>query len=353
MAFYRRALHVISPLLCVVLLSGCAETQLLSHWAKKAWPGQAETKGNYKVGTPYKVENVQYYPQENFTLSETGIASWYGPGFHHKKTANGEKYDQHELTAAHRTLQLPSLVRVTNLENGRSVVVRVNDRGPFKRGRIMDVSQRAAELLDFINKGTARVRIDVLENESRMLAEAARRGEDTRGKTAEDFRGPKMAQAEIPPMDEMPAVYANNDDDTPESLRTPTITVEALEAPAGMGTPRRAAPLPTPPQTTKLTEGRIQNGHFMPDPVVSTVPVTPTGIFVQAGSFSVYENAERLTKKLVNIAPTVIEPITINSRKMYRVKLGPIATVEAADIVLAKVVNAGMGAAKVIKVKKT
>src|ERR1700756_3767733 len=145
-----------------LLLTGCAETQLASTWAKQVnWPGQQESRGAYKVGNPYKVGSVWYYPEENFNLVETGIASWYGPGFHEDHTANGEVFDQNELTAAHRTLQLPCLARVTNLENGRSVVVRINDRGPYLHGRIMDVSMRAAELLGFANKGTVRVRLEV------------------------------------------------------------------------------------------------------------------------------------------------------------------------------------------------
>ena len=90
---------------------------------------------------------------------QTGIASWYGPQFHGKRTANGEYFDQEELTAAHPTLPMPVLVRVTNLENGRSLVVRVNDRGPFVNGREIDLSRKAAELLGYDRKGTARVRV--------------------------------------------------------------------------------------------------------------------------------------------------------------------------------------------------
>src|ERR1700730_8173986 len=94
------------------LLSGCAETEFVSHWVKKlSWQGEKETAGSYKIGEPYRVGSVWYYPHEDFNLVETGIASWYGPDFNHHKTANGEIYDENELTAAHRTLQLPSLVR--------------------------------------------------------------------------------------------------------------------------------------------------------------------------------------------------------------------------------------------------
>lgn len=105
--------------------------------------------GIYKVGNPYKIMGKWYYPQEDYDYSEVGTASWYGKDFHAKRTANGEKYDMYSLTAAHRTLPLPSIVKVTNLENGRSLVLRVNDRGPYAKNRIIDVSKRASQLLGF------------------------------------------------------------------------------------------------------------------------------------------------------------------------------------------------------------
>src|SRR3954462_1017998 len=118
--------------------------------------------GVYKVGQPYQVDNVWYYPREQPDYDETGIASWYGPTFYGHHTANGEMYDGSTLTAAHKTLPMPVNVRVTNLENGKSLVVRVNDRGPYARGRIIDLSKRAAELLDVVQTGTARVRVTYL-----------------------------------------------------------------------------------------------------------------------------------------------------------------------------------------------
>lgn len=139
-----------------------------------ALPGIDEREiGAYKVGRPYQISGIWYYPKVEYDYVETGIASWYGPGFHGKATANGETYDQNALTAAHRTLPLPSMVRVTNLENGRSLVLRLNDRGPFKRGRIIDLSKRAADLLGVTRQGTAKVRVELLEQESRLLAAIA------------------------------------------------------------------------------------------------------------------------------------------------------------------------------------
>lgn len=115
-----------------VLLAGCAETQLAVHGVKRLGTTTQPTQvGNYKIGNPYEIAGQWYYPAVDYEYSETGIASWYGPKFHGKKTANGEIFDQYEVSAAHRTLPLPSIVRVTNLENGKSIKVRVNDRGPF------------------------------------------------------------------------------------------------------------------------------------------------------------------------------------------------------------------------------
>ena len=116
--------------------------------------------GHRIVGKPYSVAGRTYIPRDNPRYSKVGLASWYGSAFHGRLTANGEIYDVNGLTAAHPTLPLPSYVRVTNLENGRSLVVRVNDRGPFASNRLIDVSSRAADMLGFKRKGTAKVQVD-------------------------------------------------------------------------------------------------------------------------------------------------------------------------------------------------
>ena len=118
--------------------------------------------GSYLIGKPYRVAGKTYIPRDDPRYAEVGMASWYGSAFHGRQTANGEVYDVNGLTAAHPTLPLPSYVRVTNLANGRSLVVRVNDRGPFAHGRIIDVSSRVAEMLDFRRAGTARVKVEYL-----------------------------------------------------------------------------------------------------------------------------------------------------------------------------------------------
>jgi rare lipoprotein A (peptidoglycan hydrolase) len=118
--------------------------------------------GYYKLGKPYRISGRLYRPRENLDYIETGIASWYGAQFHRRMTANGEWFDMEYLSAAHATMPLPSYARVTNLENGKEMIVRVNDRGPFVRGRIIDLSKRSADLLGFARQGTARVRVQYI-----------------------------------------------------------------------------------------------------------------------------------------------------------------------------------------------
>jgi rare lipoprotein A len=116
--------------------------------------------GTYRVGRPYQVAGRTYTPEENTSYSAEGLASWYGGDFHGRRTANGETFDMHGISAAHPTLPMPSYVRVTNLRNSRSIIVRVNDRGPYHQGRVIDVSVRTAQLLGFHDNGVARVRVD-------------------------------------------------------------------------------------------------------------------------------------------------------------------------------------------------
>jgi rare lipoprotein A len=125
-------------------------------------PGQPVPKGGgvYRVGQPYMVGGRVYVPQENVNYSAEGMASWYGNDFHGRYTANGEIFDMNSISAAHPTLPLPSYVRVTNLSNGRWIVVRVNDRGPYARDRLIDVSIKTAELLDFHGHGVTRVKVE-------------------------------------------------------------------------------------------------------------------------------------------------------------------------------------------------
>ncbi len=133
----------------LVALAGCGSSQ-------------PESEPHFKIGAPYRIDGRWYYPKFVSAYEATGIASWYGDDYDGRQTANGEIYDVGALTAAHPTLQLPCLVRVTNLENGRSLVLRVNDRGPFVKNRLIDLSQAAARELGFEHQGLARVHLQYL-----------------------------------------------------------------------------------------------------------------------------------------------------------------------------------------------
>ena len=154
-------------------LANCANSNMTSNVDPKygvaASPrvvalGQPAPKGGgvYRVGKPYTIGGREYVPQENIHYSTVGMASWYGDEFHGRTTANGERFDAEAISAAHPTLPLPSYVRVTNLENNRSLIVRVNDRGPYHGDRLIDVSVRTAKLLGFYEQGLAQVRVEYL-----------------------------------------------------------------------------------------------------------------------------------------------------------------------------------------------
>ena len=139
--------------------------ELVAYTAKRIITPFEAPQGVYKVGEPYQVDGVWYTPAEDPGYDKVGVASWYGEEFDGRPTANGGVYDMNALTGAHPTLPMPSMVRVTNLENGRSLVLTVNDRGPFVGGRIIDVSRRVAQLLGFYQQGTARVRVQAVGGE--------------------------------------------------------------------------------------------------------------------------------------------------------------------------------------------
>ena len=150
-----------TTLALALLLAACAGRAVPppAMPAPKAGAVTTRTLPMVKIGKPYQVYGVTYYPADDSNYDQRGIASWYGPGFHALDTANGERYDQNDLTAAHKTLPMPSWVEVENLDNGRKLTVRINDRGPFVAGRIIDLSRKSAQLLGVDRAGTARVRV--------------------------------------------------------------------------------------------------------------------------------------------------------------------------------------------------
>lgn len=309
------------PFLLIFFLFGCAETELASHVWKTSSP-PARSQGTFKVGNPYSIQGTQYVPVERYDHSETGIASWYGPGFHGKRTANGEVFNKNELTAAHKTLQMPSLIRVTNLDNGRSLIVRVNDRGPYSRGRVLDLSERAADLLGFKGRGTAKVRIDVLPEESRRVAELAKMGHDTGGYEV-----------------------AMNQNRIPTNGRAPQQVV--LQQQTTTYPPASAQPV-TQQQVGSVPVHAGQGGVMYPDQVVQQMPVKPSHIYVQAGSFGSEANAIALSQKLARVGPARVYPAQVRGQTFYRVRLGPYPAVEQADTALNSAVNAGAAGAVII-----
>ncbi len=305
-----------------LFMSACAETQFLAQTVKSVGKTQEEKQeeagaGTYKVGKPYQIKDVWYYPAEDFEYDQTGISSWYGSKFHGRKTANGEIFDMNEISAAHKTLQLPSWVRVTNLQNGRTLNVRINDRGPYAHGRIIDLSRRAAQLLGFEKQGTARVRVKVLGEESR--AAAAR----IKGET-------ELADIGSPI--------------TVDSLPKPKVSSETLPV-LGGGEPDPATlPENAPPtqdqnvQLASITTTRLSP----PDSGIVTIePVSSTNVYIQAGAFANFENANRVRARLFNVGPVKISPVLIDGRDLFRVRIGPMANIEDADRMLERVFEAG------------
>lgn len=317
-------------------LAGCAETQFGAHIAKNLDNNKASS-GRYKIGNPYVIDGQEYTPQENFEYVETGIASWYGPGFHGKNTANGEVFDSNELTAAHKTLQLPSLVRVTNLDNGRAVVLRVNDRGPYSRGRVIDVSSKAADLLGMKGRGTAKVRVETLPAESRRIAEDAKAGKDTRGYEVALNGNPRPADPSTPvtlyPQTTAISVNTSTPEDTMQAAR-----ISSVEA------------VPLDPSVTQPVQGHISaDGRFMPNATVTQQPVPATSnIYIQAGAFTDSSNAQRLSDKLTSFGSAKVYTVNKGGQNFYRVRLGPYSSVDQADAALGRMVEQGAPKAVIV-----
>ena len=313
--------------LALLALAGCAEQQAARPPAQQTVPG-------YKVGKPYAIDGVWYYPAVDYNYAETGIASWYGSDFHGLATANGETYDMNALTAAHRTLPMPSMVRVTNLENGRQIALRVNDRGPFVNNRILDVSRRAAQLLGFETQGTARVRVEIMELESRQLA--------------------MLAGATVPAAQQTAAGGESDAPASPHVTAAPagTVTEETL-APASGTTAAPAEqpvsqPAPQPAVAVTSVTVAVPAAGPQPDGKVTLVAVHRTAMFIQAGAFTNLTNATRLKTTLMSFGQAQVVPAYVGTQKFFRVRLGPIASLAEADVTLAKVVASGHPEARLI-----
>lgn len=299
------SIRTVLAIFVLVSMAACAS-------GKPSSKAEPASNGKYKIGQPYQIKGNWYYPREDYSYDETGIASWYGTEFNGTaRTANGEIFNKDELTAAHKTLPLPTLARVTNLENGKSIVVRINDRGPFSGARIIDVSQRTAQLLDFESQGTAKVRVQVLADESRSIADAMRRYGSS---------SPPMGTTPAPSVDTYPPVAS--------------VTSEPLPP------PQLSATQPAQPSTL---------ANVKPEPIVRQLEVKGANqIYVQGGAYTSLENAKRMQQQLSKVSPASITEAIVRGTKFYRVRVGPVSNVPNADSMLDKVTRSGIKGARII-----
>lgn len=305
--------------------AGCAEVQFLAQGAKDI-SGSADgavAGGQYVVGNAWRAGNVYYYPAEDFTLDQSGLAVAYdGPPkrgtFSPRITANGEAFDARRLTAAHQTLQLPAIARVTNLESGRAVVVRINDRGPAEPGRIIALSPAAAGAIGVTARQPVRVRVQVLEAESRRLANVLKRLDE-----------PVQLAAAPPP-------------------GTRAVASEMLAPPAG--TRAAASVRSAAPGVVPIASGPGPEAPMVPVGTRSQEPVRATQLAIQAGTFAEPRNAGNFAARLQAIAPGRVrsEQVYVSGRPMYRVRIAPVSGTAEADRILVQARAAGAPDARIV-----
>lgn len=303
--------------------------------------------GRYQVGKPYQIKGRWYHPKEDPDYVAEGKASWYGSAFHGRLTANGEVYDMNHLTAAHPTMPLPSYARVTNLHNGSSVIVRVNDRGPFAKDRVIDLSKRAAEMLDYTQSGVAKVRVA-------YVGPAPLHGQDANYLMA-SYR-PNGATS---PSDGLPSgVMLAMDGPTPERARSDAMTAfakrpaAAIPASAEVDLPNvgpfvpdrpRTAPDLTPPSELALlsyADQRVLAAAEAFDSVVNPEldaervstwwrkkgqeqEATFGGDVVNLGSWSSKRDAERIAHELAGFGSIAMAVSDVAGQRLYSLSLEP------------------------------
>jgi rare lipoprotein A len=254
-----------------------------------------------RVGPPYQANGQWYVPTPEPGYAQTGTASWYGAQFNGQRTASGEVFDQNALTAAHPTLPIPSLVQVTNLENGREVIVRVNDRGPFVGERLIDLSRGAAQALDFEGAGHARVHV-------RYLGPAPRRV------NADGSQAPAT-----PPSPPATVPTQADQEEGPRSL------------------------LPPPSSGVDLAGAPVDNVHYAAPQPTYSAPVSG-GYFVQVGAFSDLSNAHRVRDTVGAAGPVVVDVRQVASgAELFRVRVGPYVSREEADAARRTLSSMGYG----------
>jgi rare lipoprotein A len=280
--------------------------------------GQPVPKGGgiYRIGSAYQVDGVWYQPKEEPGYDRVGTASWYGELFHGRRTANGEIYDMDRLSAAHPTLPLPVYARVTNLQNNRSIIVRINDRGPYANDRIIDLSRRSAELLGYRDKGTAQVRVQ-------FLARAPLNGDDS-------YERRYLANQSW-------TTYAAKG---PDKNRQDPISVGSLpkEAVAATSSGWKA-------ETKSLGTVAVRKDS----PLKAAGVAKPNGrILIQAGSFKSKDNADKAREQLAAIAPVDVMAISVGANTYFRVRIGPFSSDIDAQSSLTRAQQAGYSGAKIV-----
>jgi rare lipoprotein A len=263
---------------------------------------------HYVLGQPYQAGGSWYYPRESFEASETGLAVVY-PSDHATFTADGEVYDPTAMAAAHQTLQLPAIARVTNLENGRQILVRINDRGPATPHRMIELTRRAARLLGMPADGVARVRLQVLPRESQDAVDAAP-GAPSLGLTAAP-RG-AVEQSDLPPLGGAVMVNA-----APRAVAAQP-AAEAIAAPV----------------------------LRLPEKLTQTAP-EPGQLFIQLSTFQNYQYADIQRARVGGLGARIVS--TREGRvQTHRVIIGPFTSVQQADVMLDQVLRAGVTDARIV-----
>lgn len=320
----RRGYSLAALLAAGTCLAACATPQprLATRLPDPAKPQAhpAPRGGGYKVGAPYQVGGVWYVPREDPRYDAKGVASWYGDQFHMRKTANGEVFDMHSISAAHTTLPLPSIVEVTNLDNGRKLQVRVNDRGPFVGGRVIDLSREAARQLGYDQKGLANVRV-------RYVGPAPLLSDRTTQYTA--TAPTQTAYLAPPPVTQM----SRSGGYAPYAAPPAYAPYSPAYSPAG-DQMRTAPQAPVVSQTvlppvTKAASMAAAAPSYSTFPAYVTpntprvsiaAPATRTTYRIQAGSFGDPGNAQRAFDTLTSAgADAVIETADQNGATVYRV----------------------------------
>jgi rare lipoprotein A len=333
-ALVRNGLLILAIGLAVAGCSGkkSAKQDPFAGTGSPYYPGKGPVPwggGRYHVGKPYQVAGVWFKPREQPDYDKKGVASWYGEDFNRRMTSNGEYFDMNRLTAAHATLPLPSYVKVTNLQNGQEVVVRVNDRGPFVDTRIIDLSKATAVALDFKNKGKATVRVQYIG--PAPLNDKG--GSHLMAMNNELERGTPMRK-----------MIARADRYKGKGYGSKTQLAEAK--------PKKALVAPAPVPDAEA----VAFAEPAPPPAVPAVPVpqlsaenVEVSYFVQLGSFADGDNAARVREQFAAVWPVQFIEVAGASGPVYRVRLGPIADGGDAQTALADAQSAGFADARLVK----